>query len=225
MPGRGRRRKRVRSIQRKLNSRSGITALFALVVFAIAAMVSFAIVTAALNNADRVKGQKAAQREDLAIFSATALMRKRLAGQEIFIVQTLDPEKTSEIEERQYSGTFDLLGRALAKEMLKGTFDALALELSVSGPSGVDTSGLTTAVRVDYDGYHVTMKLTPADGTTDAAPVTLVFDGAKAEMVSEVPNYVMYTDPETGAVWYEIVSWTRTTHVSFPEDQVSALAE
>lgn len=222
--GRGRRRIRnVRRIRQKLNSEAGITALFALIVFAVAALASMAIVTAALNNASRLKGQQAQQGEYLASTSAAALLRKSLGGMTVTITREYDPDGATErADKRAYAVTpssLEVLGKKLAEEMLKGSsFAGFDLTLSVDGFYYLDRT-----VHADYDERKLTLRM-EGDATSGAPPVTLIFGGADVEEISRIPTYKYNYDLEGNLISIEIEYWTVTSKVSLPADMIHAEA-
>lgn len=223
--GRGRRRIRnVRRIRQKLNSEAGITALFALIVFAVAALASMAIVTAALNNASRLKGQQAQQGEYLASTSAAALLRKSLGGMTVTITQIYDPDgATEQQDKRAYAVTpssLEVLGKKLAEEMLKGSsFAGFDLTLSVDGFSDLDRT-----IRADYDERKLTLRM-EGNATSGAPPVTLICDGADVQEISMIPTWVLDYDFEGNIIGSHIDHWTKTSKVSLPADMIHAEAK
>lgn len=220
--GRGRRRIRnVRRIRQKLNSEAGITALFALIVFAVAALASMAIVTAALNNASRLKGQQAQQGEYLASTSAAALLRKSLGGMTVTITREYDPDGAERADKRKYDvepSDLKKLGEKLAAKMLEGSFSDLDFTLKIAGYS------FDRTIRADYDERKLTLRM-EGNATSGAPPVTLIFGGADVEEISRIPTYKYYYDSEGNLISIEIEYWTVTSKVSLPADMIHAEAK
>lgn len=222
--GRGRRRIRnVRRIRQKLNSEAGITALFALIVFAVAALASMAIVTAALNNASRLKGQQAQQGEYLASTSAAALLRKSLGGMTVTITREYyDPDGATErVEKRKYDvepSNLKELGEKLAAKMLEGSFSDLDFTLKIDGYS------FDRTIRADYDERKLTLRM-EGNAKSGAPPVTLIFGGADVEEISRIPTYKYNYDSEGNLISIEIEYWTVTSKVSLPADMIHAEAK
>lgn len=212
------------SIQRKLDSQAGITALFALVVFAIAAMVSFVIVTAALNNVSRVDEQREQERDLLATNSAAALLRETFGGMTVAITQIYDADGVTEREDqRAYTvepGALEPFGKTLAAEMLKDRFSILYFTLSVSGYNAMDRN-----VTVDCDGDRVEMRVSSDAEGTKAPPVTVVFDGADMQELSMIPTYRYEYDAEGHLIDVSIDYWTKISQVTLPEEQIHAEVE
>ena len=165
------------SMRRKLRDNTGAMALFALAGFLLAAAVSFAIVTAAVNNANRVKGQQEEQRAYLAVTSAATLLRESLAGKSVTITQELD--LSMDETTREYSGDDSALARAFADALLAAhldgsTFTDEQLTLNV-------TDDLKMKVSTSYDGWRLSMKIEPMAEKYKgiAPPMTLTFDNVE----------------------------------------------
>jgi hypothetical protein len=212
----------VRRIRQKLNSEAGITALFALIVFAVAALASMAIVTAALNNASRLKGQQAQQGEYLASTSAAALLRKSLGGMTVTITREYDPDGATErADKRKYDvepSDLKKLGEKLAAKMLEGSFSDLDFTLKIAGYS------FDRTIRADYDERKLALRM-EGDATSGAPPVTLIFGGADVEEISRIPTYKYNYDLEGNLISIEIEYWTVTSKVSLPADMIHAEAK
>jgi hypothetical protein len=214
----------VEKIRRKLNSSSGITVVFALVGFLLATMVSFAIITAALNNVSRLRGQREEQVHYLAVTSAATLLRESLEDQTVTIVQHRDKENTAENEPREYSGG-NALAQALADAMISGVFENQVLTLSV----GTDDS-LEMKVSTTYDGWRLKMVITPSSSDVKAPPMTLIFEGARATY-SDVPvwgeesEYITVGEETVEIKVPVITGYTRTSTVVFPVNQARVEAK
>lgn len=229
-------------IRKKLKSSSGATALFALAGFLLAAVVSFAIVTAAFNNANRVKGQQEEQRAYLAVTSAASLLRDRLANKTVTITQMLNLDKTTEVDElvieegnvetvipREYTGDDDPLVQSLADAMLDGTLNSADSDLELKIGDDLDMD-----VKISYDGWRVVMKITPKSGSKYASiapPMTLTFDNARLVSV-ESPIYRTVYEIVDVAPGVSItiakqvhVGYTRVSTLSFPEDDIRVEAK
>ncbi|MBQ9460159.1 MAG: hypothetical protein IJU66_09540 [Oscillospiraceae bacterium] len=221
------------SMRRKLRDNTGAMALFALAGFLLAAAVSFAIVTAAVNNANRVKGQQEEQRAYLAVTSAATLLRESLAGKSVTITQELD--LSMDETKREYSGDDSALARAFADALLAAhldgsTFTDEQLTLNV-------TDDLKMKVSTSYDGWRLSMKIEPMAEKYKgiAPPMTLTFDNARVNCV-ETPVYELVEDYETIVLpdgsattilysYYELKYYIRVTTVGFPEHDVRVEAK
>lgn len=208
-------------VRQKLNSRSGITALFAIVIFAVAAFVCVTIVTVALNNQSRVRGQQAQQREMLATDSAAALLRETFGNMTVTVtrVEPVSGEPTTTYAVDVGHASIESLGKSLAEHMLAGSFTGRKLTLSVTG-----REELSREASMSYDGSRLSMSFAPsaaADGAK-APPVTVVFDGADVQELSRIPTYDYQYDAEGNLVSVTIISWTVTYQISLSADRIHA---
>ena len=91
-------------IRKKLHSQRGVSFLFALLAFMVAAVVSVVIVSAALTNVKRVYSDRAAQQNHLTLTSAAQLVREEMKGTTCTITKETSGETTTVSYEA--TGTF-----------------------------------------------------------------------------------------------------------------------
>ncbi len=201
-----------RRIGQKLNSGAGMTMLFALVGFMMAAMASFTIVTVSLNNIARVGDQQREQRDYLAVTSAAALLRDSLKGGYVSIHEEF-AESGALIGSPSYAAYgvgSDGLAVALVKSMYQSGVMGEIGELTIQAGSEL---GDVKAV-IDYNAsgtLSAKLHLASEDGTT--APVTVSFSGLHPVLIRDE---IIYRTDDEGNVYF--VSHTRDQQVNFAEN-------
>ena len=213
-----------RRIGQKLNSRDGVTVLFAMLGFLAAAMAAFVIVSAAINNESRIRGQREQQQTYLSMSSAASLLRGAVAGTRVGRIVEDENEEDAEYSCYGPKGALGTALIALSKGLVEGLPEGTKeqeLTLTVAetgGTVGYGDMTVNISLALDKDRSRVTAVIVPQNAK-DGSVITLVFSGLAWKLDYSVPHMVDVVDEEGNV--YQIEDYM-IDHYSlfFPEDGI-----